>query len=236
MKKLSKYIFGLMISVLIGGILSSCGLFQSVSHEHDKLVELYQKADAARSNAAACYDMNGGKVRDSFKAFNKFLDANKQTVDAWKSNKLDPANKAFNNAKSSLKSSLNDDLNTAVENGGTPTDMANGFALQINAYTEAPWVGMDTVALTSLQDLIEEAYSTSYGCIKDWNDAVSAYNIERSRIASLSDSGRIIGDAANALGVTDLPRKLPYYESPDNSKPIGSDFTNPDPTATPEGK
>lgn len=228
--KLKNRFFVVLFSVLAIVSILACGLPATISREHDKLVELYQNADAARSTAYACFDMNGGKVRTAFAAYNRFLDANTEAVQAWKAGPVAEAQAKLVAAQNAANETENSDLNAAVEEGGTPADLYAGYALQINAYAEAPWTGLSEDMYISIQDLIEESYSTTFGCIKDWNDNVKAYNVERSRIAGLADSGRIIGDAANALGVTELPLKLPYYESPESALPIGSDFyTEPTP-------
>lgn len=131
----------------------------------------------------------------------------------------------------SASATKNSDLNTAVEKGGTPADLGNAYALQIQAYAEAPWSSnFGEQNAMKLTDLISEAYSTTLGCVNDWNSSVKAYNKERSRISGLVDSGRIVGDAANALGIDKMPLKLPYYESPSSSQPVGTDFL---PTAVP---
>lgn len=232
MKKLNRFAVVLFSVLAIFSILA-CGLpavAKTAGHEHDKLVELYQNADAARSTAQACFDMNGGKVRTSFAAYNRFLDANTEAVQAWKAGPVADAQAKLAAAQNAANATQDSDLNAATEQGGTPADLYAGYALQINAYAEAPWTGLSEDMYISIQDLIEESYSTTFGCIKDWNDNVKAYNIERSRINGLADSGRIIGDAATALGITELPLKLPYYESPASALPIGSDFyTEPTP-------
>lgn len=104
------------------------------------------------------------------------------------------------------------DLGELAAAGGTPADLATGFTLMVNAFTEAPLAPVDPSALANTQRIISEQFNKAQSCVTDWNDAVAIYNTERNQI-----SGDVVGTIAQKLGVKDLPASLPYFIPPANS-------------------
>lgn len=216
--------FVLLVFALLLSACSAREAAQSAAQEHDKLVELYFAAVASQSNFSACVDASTAKINLMQSTYATYTDTEVARVAAWRQNidrqteKLDEARDAFNSVTPNENGVI--DLNEMVASGGTPADVASGFALTVQAYapTEAVLPVLPTEVTLFILAEQSEATSMMFGCVVDWNEAAQAYNAERNKLNQLVNSGEVIGAAANAIGINDLPETLPYYQStPENS-------------------
>ncbi len=217
----------LSVLLIVGLILSGCKIAKDAGHEHDRLVELYYNSVTAQSTYGACIDSTVMKLNLLNSTYSAYLDNDNERVKAWRVTvaerqaSFDETREAFTNADG--------DLNKMVEEGATPADLANGLTLMVNSYapTEAGLEALPTTVVERMMDEQSEAANMIFSCVLDWNNAAREYNVERNRINGLSDSGKIIGAAANAIGLSELPRELPTYQSNSSSQPI-PDFSGGD--------
>jgi len=66
------------------------------------------------------------------------------------------------------------------------------LALNVQAYvtnfTEAPLEKVDPTTLANTQKLVSEKFNMTFACVKDWNDVVKQYNVERNKIPAMSSA------------------------------------------------
>lgn len=218
-----------VVVVFVVIVLSGCSVLRAPARaaaEHDKLVTLYNGAVTSQSTYGACVDSAVAKINLIQGTYNAYLQTESDRVSAWRG-EVNTATEEFNQRRSAYSDLNNTDivsLNQMVEEEATPADLATGFGIVIDAYapTEAILPTLPTEVVQQVIAEQSEASNLMLGCVVDWNQAAEAYNTERSRINRLSDSGRIIGDAANALGLSELPNRLPLYTSTSSSEPIPS--------------
>ena len=213
----------LFVALLSMSLISACGAVQSATGKHDLLVQYYNDAVTATSTFGACADSAVAQVNLSNNTLRVYVDTESQRVQDWR-NSQQQATESYTEARERFNNEQQNgsDLNQMVENQATPADLGSAFNVALSAYapTEAVLPTLPTDVFTQVLDIQSEAANMMFGCAVDWNEAASRYNSERAKINSFIDSGRIIGDAASALGVTDLPSRLPLYQSSTNDGTI----------------
>lgn len=219
----------LFVLVVLVFFQAACGArqaAQSAAHEHDKLVELYFAATASKSTFGACVDSSVATINLMNQTYQTYVDTEVARVNAWRQNvnaqtqKFNETRSAFNSVQPNENGVI--DLKEMVESGVTPADVAAGFDLTVQAYapTEAVQEALPTEVTTFVLAQHAEATGMMFGCVVDWNEAARAYNTERNKINSLVNSGEILGAAASAIGINDLPETLPYYQSESENAPL----------------
>lgn len=220
---MKRILFVALVAIIATGA-TGCGAIQQAIPgpaeaviTYNTLIALYQGAQLGASNAAGCIDTNYAKTQIAVQLNDKYLDTDKAKVEAWR--------KVLAQRQGGLDSMLNAykqtggdpsklDLKTLADSGALPTDLASGFSLYVNAFTEAPLAPTNPDVTLAAMKTSSEAMNSIQQCVVDWNKAVNAYNVGRNQA-----KGDIVGQVAQALHVKELPESLPYYQG-GNSGPI----------------
>jgi hypothetical protein len=212
-----KRIAALFLVVCVIFLSTSCG----VVNKYNGLVEAYQNAQKAAANGRVSLALGYNKIQNYMDMYNKYLSTDVEKTKAYRDalnnygTKLTNQNKEYLDQNGQPLDPSKIDLNQLVASKATPADMAINITSYANQFSEAPLQGVDEKSLENTQRYVSEAYNEIYANIQDWNTAVNAYNSERNKA-----TGDIIGRAAEALRVKELPEELPYFSMPvSNSLP-----------------
>lgn len=197
----------------------------------DDLVGLYQGVQRAASDFQLCSDTNLNKIVVTTQQAERYFEADRAKVEAWASRyqqaqqEVAEATAAYKDTNGQPLPANQLDLAELQQQGALPSDIGGGFAVVVNAVTEAPVAPTSPEIGLAMMNTTNEAYNTIQACGVDWNEAVQAYNTERNQAAT-----DIVASAADALGVRELPRELPYYRGSAQSQgPVGNPLATPDP-------
>ena len=194
---------------------TSCGILNApkviapgITSEYETLITAYQNGRRAAANGSTCVALTFSEIQSQVTLYNSYLTADVAKTEAYRASlaefggKVSSAQDQYRNV-----SPNNLDLAELVENNATPAQMALNVDAYVSTFYEAPLERVDIEALTNTQRIVSEKYNMTFACVKDWNEAVFEYNLERNKI-----SGDIVGRLAEYLGVKELPQELPYYQ------------------------
>jgi hypothetical protein len=215
-----KKFFALILVVCLIALLYGCG----VVHKYDSLIEAYQNAQKAAANGQVSIALGFNKIQNYMDMYDQYLSADVEKTKAYREALAEYGAKMAEQQKQYVDSDGQPldpsqlDLNELVENQATPADMALNVQVYASTFNEAPLENIDIESLTNTQRLVSEAYNEIFASINDWNDAVNEYNTERNKA-----TGDIVGRAAEALNVNELPQKLPLFTMPIGELPSAED-------------
>lgn len=195
----------------------------------DDLVRKYQNARRALADFKATNDGAMTKIRTLTAQVASANQADIDKVNAWR-NGLEGQQAEINEMLDQVARDANGNpvaLAQADLNNLDPALMGR-LTLAINSVVEAPLPPLSSPEVTrDLMSYTSEAFDSITAAAQDWNTAVEVYNAERLQAAT-----DVVASAANALGLRELPRELPYYgaQQSDNVQ-IGDPLP---PTAAPE--
>lgn len=98
------------------------------------------------------------------------------------------------------------DLAKVAAAGAFPAQLVGTLNVFVTSFTEAPLPPANFEPILLAQRETAEKMNLLFACSKTSNDAIFQYNIERQKV-----SGRVVGDIAEYLGVSELPAELPYF-------------------------
>lgn len=225
---IKRILFGLLTLTLLLGS-TGCGVVRSGTDEYDELVALVQNVQAAAANFQLVTDTQYAKVQAKTQITQDYYEAVSESGEVWTGNFRSEAEALANllnnyrdeNGQPLDSSKLN--LNELQNKGALPTDLGQGFALYVNAITQAPPPVPDPQVTLSLGDTIDEAMNTVQLAGTDWNDAVKAYNTRRAQI-----KGEIVARVSEYFGF-ELPASLPYYQGASAGQPVRNPLDTPVP-------
>jgi len=198
-----------VICLVLAVIFSSTGC--GVVHKYDSLVAAYQSAQKAAATSRTSIALGYNKIQNHMDMYSKYLSTDVSKTEAYRKVLSDygQQQKAYLNESGQAVNSSQLDLNKLVQEKATPADMAINIYAYVTQFTEAPLQPVDEKALADTQKYVSEAYNEINSSVEDWNTAVQNYNTVRNQA-----TGDIVGSAAQALGIKNLPEELPYFSMP----------------------
>lgn len=211
MKTVRKSVIFLLILVIVLTT-AGCGVGKKAVTQYHGLIEAYQAAQKAAATSRSCLVLAFSEMNVQSTMVNNYLIADIEKTKVYRESlanygtKFSDQNNAYFDTAGNGVQPGDLDLAELVNQGATPADM--GLTLQVYASTfyEAPLQAVDSEPVINAQRIFSEKFNQAFACIKEWNDAVEDYNVERNKIP-----GDLIGTVANELGVKELPPELPYY-------------------------
>ena len=217
----------LALTLLMG--LTGCNLLRSATDEYNELVALVQGVQASASNFQLVTDTQYAKIQAKTQITEDYYDAVSNSGEVWTGNFRDEQqalNEMLLNYRDENGQPLDPtqlDLNALQNQGALPDNLGEGFALYVNAITQAPPPVPDAEVTLALGDTIDECMNTIQLAGTDWNDAVRAYNSRRSQI-----SGEVIARVSEYFGF-ELPVAFPYYAGGNAGQPVENPLATPQP-------
>lgn len=203
----------MLFLVLVAGCLPSpVKVVKDVVSEYHALITAYQDAQAAAADNTMCLYLTYKSIESQTTIMNSYLVADVAKAQVYRESlatyggKYGDQNRAFNDVADQSKSG-NLDLGQLAAKNATPANMALTVEAYVTSFSEAPLAQVDPTVTSNTQRLVNEAYNQAFACVKDWNDAVRRYNIERNKIP-----GDVVGRIAEYLKVKELPESLPFYQ------------------------
>lgn len=209
--------------------LSSCGVVKTATTEYNELIALVQNVQAAASNFQLVTDTQYSKIQAKTQITKDYYDAVAQSGEVWTGNFRDEqealtqmlANYRDENGQPLDPTQIN--LNDLQNKGALPDNLGQGFALYVNAVTQAPPPVPDSAVTLALGDTVDEGMNTIQLAGTDWNDAVRAYNTRRAQI-----TGEVVARVSAYFGF-DLPVTFPYYQGASAGQPVQNPLATPQP-------
>src|SRR5687768_1380071 len=141
--------------------LTSCNLIRSGANEYNDLVALVQGVQAAASNFQLVTDTQYAKIQAKTQITKDYYDAVAQSGEVWTGNFRDEqaaltemlANYRDENGQPLDPTQLN--LDALQNKGALPDNLGQGFALYVNAITQAPPPVPDADVTLALGDTVD---------------------------------------------------------------------------------
>jgi hypothetical protein len=209
--------------------LTGCGVVRTGTDEYNDLVALVQNVQAAASNFQLVTDTQYSKIQAKTQITKDYYDAVAESGEVWTGNFRDEqaaltemlANYRDENGQPLDPTQLN--LDALQNQGSLPDNLGQGFALYVNAITQAPPPVPDSEVTLALGDTVDEGMNTIQLAGTDWNDAVRAYNTRRAQI-----TGEVVARVSAYFGF-DLPVTFPYYAGANAGQPVQNPLGTPQP-------
>lgn len=204
------FLFFVLTITLIGCLPNPGKVAGDVVTEYHALITAYQDAQATAASSKSCLALTFSEITAQTTIMNNYLTADVAKAKAYRETlanyggKFNDQSQAFAAAKDQ---SGNLDLAKLLASRATPADMALTIQAYVTSFQEAPLERVDPTVSVNTQRLVSEKYNQSFACVKDWNDVVRRYNVERNKIP-----GDVVGRIAEYLKVKELPQQLPYFE------------------------
>jgi hypothetical protein len=227
MKNLITQIFSISLALALA--LSSCGVVDAGTTEYNELVALVQGVQAAASNFQLVTDTQYGKIQAKTQITKDYYDAVSNSGEVWTGNFRSEAQamtdllQNYRDANGQPLDPTQLNLNDLENKGALPNGLGQGFALYVNAITQAPPPVPAPEVTLALGDTIDEGMNTIQLAGTDWNDAVRAYNTRRAQIR-----GEIVARVSAYFGF-DLPVTFPYYQGGNAGQPIQNPLATKEP-------
>ena len=204
-----KSIFRTFTFVLVLLSLVSCSVVSEQVDIHDELVAAYQKAQTDIVNANNTMFTAYTEINSQFQAETMFENASILQTDAYRKylQAKDDFQSMLDQYAAAAQAGTSSDLAAMEDQGLSPEAIQSGFTLYVNAFTEAPMIAVNEKTRENLQRIISENFNEIDAAARTANASIQAYNTMR---AQLKD-GRIAGEIATELGITELPISLPPY-------------------------
>jgi hypothetical protein len=214
-------VFALAIGV------SGCGVIKTGTDEYNELVALVQNVQAAASNFQLVTDTQYAKIQAKTQITKDYYDAVAQSGEVWTGNFRDEQealNEMLQNYRDENGQPLDPtqlNLDALQNQGALPDNLGQGFALYVNAITQAPPPVPDADVTLALGDTVDEGMNTIQLAGTDWNDAVRAYNTRRATI-----TGEVVARVSAYFGF-ELPVTFPYYQGASAGQPVQNPLATP---------
>lgn len=200
-----------LVAVLLGQ--TGCLLIaKDVVKEYHALIEAYQAGRKAAANGNTCLVLAFSEMTNQTVVANNYLVADVAKAEKYRQSlaqygtKFKEQAQAYEDDSGQPIQPSKLDLGDLAQKGATPADMALTVQVFASTFNEAPLARVDAAPVINAQRIISEKYNQAFACVKDWNDAVEIYNVERNKIP-----GDAVGRLAEYLKVKELPQELPYF-------------------------
>jgi hypothetical protein len=206
---------------------SGCGVIKTGTDEYNELVALVQNVQAAASNFQLVTDTQYAKIQAKTQITKDYYDAVAQSGEVWTGNFRDEQealNEMLRNYRDENGQPLDPtqlNLDALQNQGALPDNLGQGFALYVNAITQAPPPVPDADVTLALGDTVDEGMNTIQLAGTDWNDAVRAYNTRRATI-----TGEVVARVSAYFGF-ELPVTFPYYQGASAGQPVQNPLATP---------
>jgi hypothetical protein len=222
-----KSIFQIFTVLALAVGLTGCGVIRTGTDEYNDLVALVQNVQAAASNFQLVTDTQYSKIQAKTQITKDYYDAVAESGEVWTGNFRDEqaaltemlANYRDENGQPLDPTQLN--LDALQNQGALPDNLGQGFALYVNAITQAPPPVPDSEVTLALGDTVDEGMNTIQLAGTDWNDAVRAYNTRRAQI-----TGEVVARVSAYFGF-ELPVTFPYYAGANAGQPVQNPLGTP---------
>ena len=200
---------------------------RSVIDEYHALITAYQNGQMAAANGQSCIVLSFSAMTNSAVLANNYMDGVAKQTEAYREplrqfgSKIATQEKTLAEQAAAYKDSAGKpldptkiDLADLVNKNATPANMALTLQVYATTFNEAPLPPLNPQPIINAQQQVSESTNQAFACVKDWNEAVRSYNVERNKIP-----GDAVGRIAEYLKVKELPQSLPYFTMPGPTAP-----------------
>jgi hypothetical protein len=232
MKNRGLLIFGVIMLLLVS-LMSSCDAFSTVKDvvddpvaEYHELIVAYQHAQRKAADGWNCVILGYNDMNYQMTLANNYMQAEVERTEAYREalagygtkiqeagNELQRQSSVYTDASGNSIPAAELDLAELAESNALPSDMGLTLQVYASSFVEAPLPQLDSEPVLTAQRAVSERHNELSYCLSEWNDAVEAYNIERSKIPG-AVVGAVVGAISEYLNVSTLPESLPYAQIP----------------------
>lgn len=215
-------LFGLLVWSLM-----ACSVARSAVDEYHTLITAYQNTQMAAANGQSCIVLSFSAMTNSATLANNYMQGVANQTTSYREplrnfgTKMAAQEQTLQDQAAAYKDSAGKpldptklDLADLVNKNATPANMALTLQVYATTFNEAPLPPLNPQPVINAQRQVSESTNQAFACVKDWNDAVRTYNVERNKIP-----GDAVGRIAEYLKVKELPQSLPYFTMPGPTAP-----------------